>query len=103
MQAGDLDRPYYFEIQKSNIINFNNNLTFGYTPASGVTVPIKAIGPGTATVTAYATDGSGLKASVKGRKSNGSKDSGRVYGFRDCREQRPYCHKVSPDQGRDAV
>ena len=65
MQGGDLDRPYYFEIQKNNIINFNNNLTFGYTSASGVMVPIKAIGPGTATVTAYATDGSGLKASVK--------------------------------------
>ncbi len=65
MVGGDADRPYRYVISGKNIALFKNGRPAGYASIGGAIVPVYAKNTGTATITAYATDGSGYKASVK--------------------------------------
>ncbi len=65
MEGGDADRPYRYVISGKNIALFKNGRPAGYASVGGANVPIYGKNNGTATITAYATDGSGYKASVR--------------------------------------
>ncbi len=66
MTARDADRPYRTVITGGTALFTGNNKTEGCSNIGGEKYfKIKATKPGTATVTIYATDGSGYKASIK--------------------------------------